>query len=152
MWARPNASANSVANLVLHLSGNVRQWIVSGVGAASDTRNRAAEFAAREGAAPEDLLGELERTLVEADTVLSGLTTASLLERRIIQGRDVTVFEAVLGVVQHFAQHLGQIIWVAKEYAPGRIQFYEDAGGLALPLWESSARRLTMSGERADET
>lgn len=143
LWSRPNAASNSVGNLLMHLTGNVRQWIVSGVGGAPDIRHRALEFSAREGPSAADLLGELERTLAEADAVLAALTAESLLERRIIQGRDLTVFQAVLGVVEHFAEHLGQIIWVAKDKAPGQIRFYDDAGGLARPLWESRVRPLT---------
>jgi uncharacterized damage-inducible protein DinB len=140
LWWRPNTSSNSIGNLLLHLIGNVRQWIISGVGGAPDSRNRAAEFQAVDGPLSTDLLAEIERTLVEADNVLSTLTPDVLLERRVIQGRDVTVFEAVFGVVQHFSQHLGQVIWIAKLHAPGEIQFVEDASGLAHPLWESMVR------------
>src|SRR5262249_45454044 len=67
LWWRPNEESNSVGNLVLHLAGNVRQWIVSGVGGARDVRDRAAEFAAREGIGALELLGQLDETLDEAD-------------------------------------------------------------------------------------
>ena len=140
LWQRPNESSNSVGNLLLHLIGSSRQWIVSGVGNVPDTRNRAAEFAAQGGRSSAELVAELERTLVEIDRVLSTLTPANLLERRSIQGRDVTVFEAVLSVVQHVSHHVGQIIWIAKLHAPGSIQFVEDANGLARPLWRSMIR------------
>lgn len=143
-WWRPNERSNSVGNLLLHLTGNIRQWIVSGVGGAPGSRNRAAEFAAREGPPSVELLAELERALAEVDQVLSTLTVANLLARRVIQGRDVTVFEAVLHVVEHFSLHLGQIILIAKLHAPGAIQFYEDAGGLARPLWQSMVRPPTV--------
>jgi uncharacterized damage-inducible protein DinB len=139
-WRRPNESSNSVGNLLLHLIGNLRQWIISGVGGAPDSRNRAAEFGTQDGPSSTDLLTELERTLVEVDRVLSTLTPSALLERRVIQGRNVTVFEAIFAVVQHFSQHMGQVIWIAKLHAPGAIQFVEDAGGLARPLWERMVR------------
>jgi uncharacterized damage-inducible protein DinB len=77
----------------------------------------------------------LEATLVEADRVLAGLGGHALSEFRDIQGRHVTVLEAVFHVVEHFSFHLGQIIYVAKLRAPGSIQFYDDAGGLARPKW-----------------
>jgi len=48
LWWRPNAVSNSVGNLMLHLSGNVRQWIVSGLGGAPDDRVRQLEFDASE--------------------------------------------------------------------------------------------------------
>ncbi len=137
LWSRPNAESNSVGNLLLHLAGNVRQWIVSGVGGAIDTRHRAAEFAARDGADAATLLSALDDVLNDADTVLSKLTEADLVSSRTIQGRDVQVFEAVYHVVEHFSGHVGQIVLIAKMHSPGRIRFYEDAGGLARPVWQS---------------
>jgi uncharacterized damage-inducible protein DinB len=136
LWWRPNEQSNSVGNLLLHLEGNVRQWIVAGIGGAADTRNRAGEFAAREGGSKEALLAQLERTLDEADAVLNRLSPDRLGERLEIQARNVTVLDAVYQVVQHFALHLGQIILVAKAEVPGAVKFYEDAGGKARPIWK----------------
>ena len=135
VWRRTDEQSNSVGNLLLHLAGNVRQWIVSSVGGAPDTRYRAAEFTAREGASADELFAALRGMLDEADAVLASLSASQLLTRRTIQGRDVTVLDAVYHVVEHFALHTGQIILLTKLYAPGRIAFYEDAGGLAIPRW-----------------
>ena len=135
VWRRDDEGSNSVGNLLLHLSGNVRQWIIASVGGAPDHRRRDAEFGAREGDDVESLWLALRRTLDEATTVIAAQTSGSLLERRTIQGRDVTVFDAIYHVVEHFALHTGQIILVTKRYAPGRIRFYEDALGLATPRW-----------------
>jgi uncharacterized damage-inducible protein DinB len=135
LWWRPNEQANSVGNLLMHLEGNVRQWIIGGVGGAPDVRNRAGEFAARESDTAEELLGRLDQTLDEADAVLSSLKPEQLTERRRVQTRDVSVLEAIYQVVQHFALHLGQIIVVAKAQVPGAVKFYEDAGGAARPIW-----------------
>jgi uncharacterized damage-inducible protein DinB len=137
IWQRANEESNSVGNLLVHLAGNVRQWIVSGVGGAADTRDRPAEFKARGGASPDELLARLEAVLTEADGVLARLTPEDLTERRTIQGRDVTVMAAVYSVVQHFSTHLGQIVMVAKEHSPGAIRFYEDTpDGKARPIWK----------------
>jgi hypothetical protein len=136
LWWRPNEQSNSVGNLLLHLEGNVRQWIIGGVGGAPDTRHRAGEFAAREAGTKEELLARLDATLDEADGVLRGLEPDRLGERLQIQARDVTVLDAVYQVVQHFALHLGQIILVAKAEVPGAVRFYEDAGGKARPIWK----------------
>ena len=135
LWRRADDASNSIGNLLLHLAGNVRQWIISSVGGAADTRFRSAEFAAREGSDADVLFDALRGTLDEADAVIAALTPARLLERRTIQGRDVSVLDAVFHVVEHFALHTGQIILLTKLYAPGRVQFYEDAGGLAIPRW-----------------
>jgi len=140
LWWRANEESNSVANLLLHLNGNIRQWIVSGVGRAPGTRDRAAEFSATDGPPAGVLLAELEGTLAEVDRILGSLTPADLLERRAIQGRDLTVLEAVYHVVEHFALHLGQIVLIAKLHAPGAVRFYEDAGGLAREIWQERIR------------
>lgn len=138
VWRRDNEQSNSIGNLLLHLSGNVRQWIVSGVGGAPDARDRAAEFAARSGQGGAELLAALDRTLDDADAVLASLSPADLASTRTIQGRPLTVLEAVYHVVEHFSMHVGQIILLAKQHAPGAVQFYEDAGGLARPIWRGA--------------
>jgi len=135
LWWRPNEQSNSVGNLLMHLAGNIRQWIVGGVDGAANTRDRAGEFAARAGASAADLLANLDRVLDEVDDVLARLTADTLLQDRYIQGRDVKVVDAVFHVVEHFSYHLGQIVLISKMHAPGGVQFYEDAGGLARPLW-----------------
>ena len=133
LWRRDDATENSVGNLLLHLSGNVRQWIVSGVGGAPDARQRSTEFDTREGAGAAELMAALLGTLHDADEVLASLDERALGEARRIQGRDVNVLDAVYHVVEHFSMHTGQIILLTKRYAPGRVQFYEDADGLAIP-------------------
>jgi uncharacterized damage-inducible protein DinB len=139
VWRRTDDGSNSIGNLLLHLVGNVRQWIVSAVGGAPDARYRRAEFTAREGATADELFAALRVTIDEADAVLGALTPPGLLERRTIQGRDVSVLDAVYHVVEHFALHTGQIILLTKLHAPDRIRFYEDAGGLAIPRWRDGA-------------
>ena len=136
IWRRPHDQSNSVGNLLLHLAGNVGQWIVSGVGGDPDTRDRPAEFGARDGAPADELLARLDAVLAAADQVLTRLTPADLLERRTIQGRDVSVMAAIYSAVQHFSTHLGQIILIAKERSPGAVRFYEDTpDGRARPIW-----------------
>jgi uncharacterized damage-inducible protein DinB len=135
LWQRANESSNSIGNLLLHLSGNVRQWIVSGVGGAPDARHRAAEFAATDGADATALMADLRATLRDTDAVLAALTHEALGESRTIQGRDVKVLDAVYHVVEHFSTHTGQIILLTKMAAAGSVRFYEDAGGLAVPVW-----------------
>jgi uncharacterized damage-inducible protein DinB len=136
LWHRANEASNSIGNLLLHLSGNVRQWIVSGVGGVPDRRHRAEEFAATEGADAATLMAALRATLRETDDVLASLTHGSLSVSRRTQGRDVRVLDAVYHVVEHFSTHTGQIILLTKLAAEGSIHFYEDAGGLAVPVWE----------------
>jgi hypothetical protein len=124
----------------MHLAGNVRQWIVSGVGGAADVRDRAGEFGARDGSDAAKLLSALDTALDDTDAVLAKLTAADLAASRLIQGRDVNVMEAIYHVVEHFAGHTYQIVLVAKMHSPGAIRFYEDAGGLARPVWPGLTR------------
>ncbi len=136
LWHRANASSNSAGNLVLHLAGNVRQWIVSGVGGAPDVRRRDAEFAARDGAELGPLLATLDAACVDAVAVFDRLDATALAESRLIQGRRTTVFAAIYHVVEHFSGHTGQLIMMAKAAAPsGAVRFYDDTGGLARPLF-----------------
>ncbi|HLY19990.1 MAG TPA: DUF1572 family protein [Bryobacteraceae bacterium] len=114
IWTRGADTENAVGNLVLHLCGNVRQWIVSGVGGQRDARQRDAEFAARGGAAGSSLAAELRGTVDAAAAVLGGLAPDRLGERITVQSYDVTVLEAVYHVVEHFSGHTGQIIFATK--------------------------------------
>jgi uncharacterized damage-inducible protein DinB len=129
VWARPNEGSNSIGNLMLHLAGNARQWIVSGVGGAPDVRDRQSEFAQRAPLPVTALVDRLEQTISDVDRVLASLTSADLETRRTIQANEVTVLEAVFHVVEHFSMHTGQIILLAKADQPDRVRFYEMVDG-----------------------
>ncbi len=137
IWWRPNERANSAGNLLLHLAGNVRQWIVSGVGGAPDVRRRDTEFSATGASGPTRvwLLGNLDAACAQAVHVLRTLSASSLQEPRQIQGRETTVFTAVYHVVEHFSGHTGQLILIAKWLTPDSVRFYDDRDGLARPLF-----------------
>jgi uncharacterized damage-inducible protein DinB len=129
IWARPNEASNSIGNLMLHLGGNARQWIVSGVGGAPDIRDRQSEFDQRTPLPATSLTEWLEQTVTEVDRALAALTPADLHTRRTIQANDVSVLEAVYHVVEHFSMHTGQIILLAKSNQPDRIRFYDMVDG-----------------------
>src|SRR5215813_62739 len=134
VWRRPNESSNSVRNLLLHLSGNVRQWIVSGVGGAEDERDRASEFAARGSAPKGERVESVKTTLDEADAVLARIegecaapNSDGPLQRLCgPQSYEVTVLDAIFHVVEHFSYHTGQIVFAAKWLAEGQVSFYDD--------------------------
>lgn len=139
LWWRPHAQANSAGNIVLHLCGNVRQWIVAGVSGAPDVRNRDAEFAAVDGLSCEELVAELETSCAAVRDVLTALSPEALSETRCIQGRNTTVFSAIYHVVEHFSGHAGQVILLAKSFTPGAVRFYDDTNGLGRPLFHTSS-------------
>ena len=135
VWQRAGEESNSIGNLLLHLEGNARQWIVCGVGGAPDMRDRDREFKEREHLPRERLLSALRATLEEVDGVLARLDTSALLERRRIQGLDVTVLAAVFHVVEHFSMHTGQIILLTKQLAAADLAFYAFDEGVPRYKW-----------------
>jgi uncharacterized damage-inducible protein DinB len=136
IWWRGNEASNSIGNLVLHLAGNVRQWIVTGVGGTADIRNRPAEFAQREIIPKDKLIAQLQETMAEVDSALARVSPAQLLESRRIQGIDTTVFAAIYHVVEHFSGHVGQIVMIAKLRLGKDLGFWEIAeDGSARPTY-----------------
>jgi len=125
VWWRANPEANSIGNLLLHLSGNARQWIVGGLGGAVDRRARPQEFAELTQLPRVELLARLRQTLTEVDEVLDKVDVHSLLERRSIQGSEVTVLEAIFHVTEHFSMHTGQIIFITKMLTASDLRFYD---------------------------
>lgn len=126
VWWRPNASSNSVGNLVLHLNGNVRQWLVASFRGDPDGRNRPAEFNASGGVSASELLDALEQTLHEASSVLNGLTEHDLRKPMEIQGYQVTGLAAVYQVTEHFGLHYGQIAYITKMLRDASLGFYKE--------------------------
>ena len=114
IWWRPNEESNSIGNLLLHLEGSTRGWIINTAGGGDSQRNRQQEFDERDHIPAAELLARLKRTLTQADEVLTRLTAAELIERRKSSYEEVTVSWAIYHAVEHFAMHTGQIIMLAK--------------------------------------
>jgi uncharacterized damage-inducible protein DinB len=134
-WWRPNEASNSVGNLMLHLAGNIRQWIVSGVGGAPGSRDRNAEFARRDPLPRDELVAILTEAVLEADAVLARTDPAGLNDRCAVQGRTVTALQAVYHAVEHFGMHTGQILYVAKLRTGRDLGFYRLEAGTPRPVW-----------------
>jgi uncharacterized damage-inducible protein DinB len=124
IWMRGSDNENAIGNLVLHLAGNVRQWIVSGVGGQPDVRMRDREFAARGGATAGELLAGLRSAVEDAAGILHTVTADRLEQRTTVQKYDVTVLEAIAHVVEHFAMHTGQVIFATKMLTGEDLGFY----------------------------
>ncbi len=143
IWWRPNEHSNSIGNLVLHVCGNARQWIVCGVGGVADSRDRDAEFAQRDVVARAELRSLLTRTVTEVDETLRGCDANGLLERRTIQGTDVSVLEAILHVVEHFSMHTGQILMLTKMLTNSDLKLYKFEGKNAIAQWKTDSARTS---------
>jgi len=129
IWTRNSENENAVGKLVLHLSGNVRQWIGSGVAGLPDQRQRDTEFDARGGMAPAELAELLKTRVAEAAGIVRAVPAARLTERITPQGYDVTVLEAIAHVVEHFSQHTGQIILLTKMLTSEDLAYYQHLRG-----------------------
>ena len=114
LWWRPHPALNSIGNLVLHLCGNVRQWIVAGLGGAADQRDRPAEFAERGPIPKEELVRRLEIVVEEAKGVLARQSARQLLEVRRIQGSEITGLAAIFDSVPHFRGHAQEIVHMTR--------------------------------------
>lgn len=113
-WWRPRADMNSVANLVLHLAGNLNQLIASGVGGAPDDRDRPAEFAARDGVPKAELLRRLTDAVGRAKDAVASASDAALCGKIPVKRYDYTGMQAVVRSVAHFRGHTQEIIHLTR--------------------------------------
>ena len=114
VWWRPSGSMNSVANLLLHLCGNVRQWIVSGVGGAADVRERQQEFDQRGPIPKTELMQQIESAVGDVKMTIAGLSAVELLRVRPVQGNDVTGMRAIFHAAAHFRGHTQEIVHMTR--------------------------------------
>ena len=124
IWARGKENENAAGNLVLHLSGNVRQWIIANIGGQPDRRDRDSEFSARSGISKQELRDRLRTTVQEALQVIGSLPAERLSDRVTIQGYEGSVLEAIYHVVEHFSMHAGQLFFITKMLTAGDLGFY----------------------------
>jgi Protein of unknown function (DUF1572) len=126
VWWRPNAASNSIGNIVLHLNGNIRQWLVASFNRWADDRNRPVEFATEGGLTAAELLERLAATIDEVAQVLVRLTEADLIAPYEIQGHHVAGLEAVYQAIEHFGLHYGQIAYITKSLTGNDLGFYRE--------------------------
>ncbi len=124
VWLKGCENENAVGNLCLHLAGNVRQWIGHGVAGQEDRRARDLEFSAQGGRTRQELKALLTGTVQEAAEIIEQLKPEALMRETRIQNYDVTLLAAIYHVVEHFAQHTGQIIFATKALTGEDLGFY----------------------------
>jgi Protein of unknown function (DUF1572) len=124
MGWRPFEEQNSLTNIILHLCGNLGQWIISGAGGAPDARDRPAEFSQREAMPKEELLSRLTSAVQQADGILAGLNVQTLIESRRIQGFDTTVLAAIFNSVSHLTGHVHQIVYITRWLLREKYKFH----------------------------
>ena len=126
IWWRPNEASNSIGNLLLHLNGNVRQWILTGLGDQPDDRKRQTEFDERNPIPKDKLWNTLDETMRELTPVLDAVTPEDLLKKRPVQTFEETGMSILVHVTEHFSYHTGQIAWITKMLISEDLGFYKD--------------------------
>lgn len=123
IWWRPTAEMNAIGNLMLHLAGNMTQWIVCGIGGEPDHRDRPAEFAQRGGLSGEQLLARLRDVVSRADVAMAAITADRLLDVIHVQGFDTQPLTGVWHAVSHFEGHAQEILYITRMRLGSRYQF-----------------------------
>ena len=126
IWHQPNENSNSIGHLILHLCGNVTQWIGGGVGQFSDNRNRQLEFTSTDFLSIEELKGKLLSLKATTDAAFKQLDVETLPEIRNVQGFEESVLGIIIHVIEHFSYHTGQIAVIAKFFKNVDLGFYKD--------------------------
>jgi uncharacterized damage-inducible protein DinB len=124
IWFRHNEHVNSVGNILLHLCGNIRQWIISSLGGAPDIRERDLEFSTVGGLTKEELTTRWRDTMLEAVTVITNASQENLLRNRLVQGSAHSGIGIIIHVTEHYSYHTGQIIFLTKLYKNIDMGFY----------------------------
>lgn len=134
LWQRANAHCNSVGNLVLHLTGNLRQWIIGGLAGEAVLRNRQAEFDERGPLPAAQIMSAWNRVVEQSLKIIVGLSGQTLREPRTIQKYETTVLVAVLHVVEHVSFHTGQIVQITKTLLDVDLSLYDERGQRRNPV------------------
>ncbi len=125
IWHKPNTYSNSVGNLVLHLCGNMTQYILSGLGGKADERQREAEFSTSGGLSKEELSAKITEVVTQVQQVISQINETDLLKKRIVQGFEMTGVGIIIHVAEHFSYHTGQIAFWTKLLRDTDLGFYK---------------------------
>lgn len=124
IWKRPNGSSNTIGNIIIHLCGNITQYIHSSLGEVPDVRERDAEFAADGGKSKEELMAMLRQTVEKANQVMKNMDRSRLLEVRSVQAYEFSAIGIIIHVVEHFSYHTGQVAFWVKQLKDVDLQFF----------------------------
>lgn len=124
IWRRPNEASNSIGNMILHLCGNIRQYIISALGDQPDIRERDKEFSAKGGHNKEELQNKLTSTVEEAINTIKNIDENRLLKIHSVQGFNYPGIGIIIHVTEHYSHHTGQIIFWTKQLTAKDLGFY----------------------------
>jgi hypothetical protein len=123
VWGRDRADMNSIGNLILHLTGNVKQMVVSTLSGELDDRTRPAEFTVRDPIPKTELLSRLSDVITRAKAVLAKVTAEELLRIRKVNNTDLTGLQSTVHSVAHFRGHTQEIIHITRMLLGDRYQY-----------------------------
>lgn len=126
IWRKPNANTNSVANLILHLNGNISQYILSGIGGVKDLRKREEEFTISGGLKKEELFEIISATISKANEVVAAVKSGDLSAEKNVQGFKETGLSIIIHVIEHLSYHVGQITLLTKLSKDVDTGYYKD--------------------------
>ncbi|MDH3708878.1 MAG: DUF1572 domain-containing protein [Cyclobacteriaceae bacterium] len=125
IWYRANHQTVSAGNLVLHLCGNVKQWLISGLGGRADHRDRDKEFQEEGPLETPVLVQMLDDLSSEINQILNELDDVDLQRNQTIQGYQVTGVSILVHVVEHFSYHVGQVTYMVKSRKAVDMGYYQ---------------------------
>ncbi|MFN5910700.1 MAG: DinB family protein [Bacteroidota bacterium] len=131
LWRQPQRNVPSIGNMILHLCGNARQWILSGLGGKPDNRDRDQEFVPNQKIKKSEMIFLLENLKMNLRQTISDLPEEELAKELVIQGFNVSGYSAIIHVLEHFSYHTGQITLLTKLWSGSDTGFYS---GLDLNL------------------
>ena len=126
LWHRPNASSNSTGNIILHLCGNITQYVLSSLGNTEDKRERDKEFSSTRVLQKAELIDKLKTTVSAAVKIMRSLNDDDMLQKHSVQGFDLSAIGIIIHVVEHYSYHTGQIIFWTKLIKDKDLGFYSN--------------------------
>ncbi len=126
VWQRPNQNSNSIGNLVLHLCGNLRQYVISGLSEKVDVRERSLEFSQRGPIAIKQLIDMLDQLESEIAPIIQTLSVSNLIKERMVQGFSMSGTSILIHITEHLSYHTGQIAFYTKLLKNVDLKFYGD--------------------------
>jgi hypothetical protein len=121
MWWRPNEKSNSVANLILHLSGSLNLYLNSNIGGISYKRDRDGEFAARGPMSKREVMAVFDDTIAKAEQSFNKIKPEQLAGPSTEPDKYNALVQDLIGIVTHVSTHTGQILWITKMLDEGAL-------------------------------
>ena len=125
LWLKPNASLNSIGNLILHLCGNMTQYGIASLNEIKDERQRDLEFSTEDRFTKKELFEKLEITVNNVKTSIRNVSLERLLKLKHIQGFQLSGVGNIIHAVEHFSYHTGQIAFWVKQLNNEQLGFYD---------------------------